>query len=82
MLGESSDIRNVIAAASSAMASPTARIFTPTPAHTARYASLQTLHDRLWPLLSQWNRELRAFAEDNLTSRTDAEPPAGSRSRA
>jgi xylulokinase len=52
-----------VAAAASAMASTTARRFTPDPTRVGLYAQLQAIHDGLWPRLSAWNRELRAFAD-------------------
>lgn len=52
-----------VAAAASAMASPVARRFVPDPARVRLYERLQTIHDGLWPRLSAWNRELRAFSE-------------------
>ena len=52
-----------VAAAATAMASSTARSFEPDPGRVARYAELQSLHEQLWPKLSAWNRDLRAFAE-------------------
>lgn len=64
-----------VAAAASAMAGTAARRFEPDPTRVAQYARLQEIHDGLWPRLSAWNRELRAFAESQLRPDGPAEPP-------
>ena len=51
--------------ASAAMAGEAVARFTPDPARAARYRDLLAIHAALWPVLSDWNARLTAFAEQS-----------------
>ena len=50
--------------ASIAMKGEIVKTVEPDPDRVARYKELRGLYERLWPLLSDWNAELRSFAKD------------------
>jgi xylulokinase len=50
--------------ASIAMKGEIVKTVEPDPDRVARYKELRGLYERLWPLLSDWNADLRRFAKD------------------
>ena len=66
-----------IADASQAMTSEIVRTFEPDARRVETYRALRQLQTELWPLVSQWNRRLAAFADANRASADQDAQPRG-----